>query len=59
MPDYLRDLPVGSVAAWYRRLADLFGTTRVGGQVSLASLFLRTYLDNRNPNSTFYFAPRN
>ena len=58
MPDYLKNLPVDQVAAWYRRLADRIGQERVQGRVPYASLMLRTYLDNRAPNETYRFYAR-
>lgn len=53
MPDYLAGLPEQQVAAWYRRLADRMGQQRIGRQEPLAAIFLRHWLDNRDPNSTF------
>jgi hypothetical protein len=55
MSDYLASLPVQRVAAWYRRLADRIGRERIRGQTPLASTFLRHWLDNRDPRSTFRF----
>src|SRR5262245_37728835 len=55
MADYLASLPESRVAAWYRRLADRIGRERVDGQEPLAAIFLRHWLDNRDPNSTFEF----
>ncbi len=53
--DHLAALPVERVAGWYRRLADRIGRERVGGEEPLASVFLRQYLDNREPGSIFRF----
>ena len=58
MADYLRDLPVQAVAAWYRRLADAAGRGRVEGRKPYAAMFLRCWLDNRNPRGKFTFRPR-
>jgi len=55
MTDYLAGLPEPRVAAWYRRLAEKIAQTRIAGQEPLAALFLRHYLDNRDPASTFRF----
>ena len=55
MTDYLAGLPEPRVAAWYRRLAGKIAQTRVADQEPLAALFLRHYLDNRDPASTFQF----
>lgn len=68
MSDYLAPLPVDQVAAWYRRLAATIGSrtvadTGAGGQTvqrePLAAIFLRHYLDNRQPGSTFTFTAPN
>jgi hypothetical protein len=53
--DYLAALSVQQVAAWYRRLADQTSKKRIDGQEPLAAIFLRRWLDNRNPNSVFQF----
>jgi hypothetical protein len=55
MTDYLAGLPEPRVAAWYGRLAGKIAQTRVADQEPLAALFLRHYLANRDPASTFQF----
>ncbi|MDZ7637516.1 MAG: hypothetical protein U5J83_04605 [Bryobacterales bacterium] len=59
MSDYLAPLPPARVAAWYGRLADRIATERIPGvgttYVPLAAVFLREWLRNRNPTSTFRF----
>jgi hypothetical protein len=57
MTDHLASLPEAQVAAWYRRLADRMARELVDGQEPLASIFLRHWLDNRDPTSTFSFVP--
>lgn len=54
--DYLANLPETEVAAWYNRLADFFGKNKIQGQTPLASIFLKEYLKNRNPKTTFRFS---
>lgn len=56
--DYLAHLPVATVAAWYRRLADLFANRKVNGEVPYASILLRHWLDNRDPKSVLLIEPR-
>lgn len=58
MADYLKDLPVDQVAAWYRRLADSVASKKVEGKEPYASILLRHYLDNRDPKSSFAIEPR-
>jgi len=55
MSDYLAPLAEPQVAAWYRRLADRIGREKIDGQEPMASIFLRHWLDNRDPASTFRF----
>lgn len=57
MSDFLAPLPVAQVAGWYRRLADRIAQERVGVNEPLSSIFLRHWLDNRDPRSTFRFVP--
>jgi len=57
MSDILRTYPVTEVAAWYRRLANRIGQERVNGQEPLSAQFLRHYVDNRDPDSTYSPAP--
>lgn len=58
MADHLASLPVGRVAAWYRRLADATGQRRVEGQEPYSAMLLRHWLDNRDPRSTFRLPAR-
>lgn len=58
MADYLSEVPVRQVAAWYRRVADRAATRLVNGETPYASILLRHWLDNRNPKSTFTIRPR-
>ena len=55
--DHLAPLPETRVAAWYRRLADRIGREQIAGHDPLAAQFLRYWLDNRDPTSTFRFQP--
>ena len=55
MTDYLAELPVQEVVAWYKRLADAVAERKINGQEPLASLFLRTWLTNRSPKYTLVF----
>lgn len=57
MTDHLAPLPEAQVATWYRRLADRMAREQIGGQEPLGALFLRHWLDNRDPTSTFQFQP--
>ena len=57
MSDILRTYPVTEVAAWYRRLANRIGQERINGQEPLSAQFLRHYVDNRDPDSTYSPAP--
>lgn len=58
MADYLKDLPIVQVAAWYRRLANSVAGKLVEGKEPYASILLRHYLDNRDPKSSFAIEPR-
>lgn len=58
MTDHLKALPIDRVAAWYRRLAAMVGQKKVSGAEPYASVLLRHYLDNRDPNSTFTIEAR-
>jgi hypothetical protein len=53
--DYLASLPEAQVAGWYRRLADRVAREKIDGKDPLAAIFLRHWLDNRDPKSTFEF----
>jgi hypothetical protein len=53
--DVLKKYPVDQVAAWYRRLADGWQQKTPELQPSLASVFLKTWLDNRNPSASIPF----
>jgi hypothetical protein len=62
MSDHLAPLPPAQVAAWYGRLADRIALERIPGVGSsshepLAAIFLRHWLANRDPQSTFHFDP--
>jgi hypothetical protein len=57
MTDHLSKLPPKQVADWYRRLADKVSKKKINGQEPLSAIFLRTWLDNRNPNYTLVFQP--
>lgn len=53
--DVLKEHPVDRVAAWYRRLADGWQRNAPDLQPSLAAVFLRTWLDNRDPSAQIPF----
>ena len=55
MTDYLAELSVQEVAAWYKRLADSISEKKINGQEPLASLFLKTWLSNRSAKYTLVF----
>ena len=53
--DVLKEYPVEQVAAWYGRLADGWSRNMPELQPALAGLFLKTWLENRNPSATIAF----
>lgn len=53
--DFLATLPVDEVANWYMRAAEYAGKERIGGQIPLASAFLKKYLTNRNKKTIYRF----
>lgn len=55
MTDYLAELNVQEVAAWYNRLAASVSKEKINGQEPLSSLFLRTWLKNRSRKYTLMF----
>jgi hypothetical protein len=57
MTDYLSKLPPKQVADWYHRLADSVSKNKINGQEPLSAIFLRTWLNNRNPKYTLVFQP--
>lgn len=57
MSDPLAEVPEKQLAEWYRRLADLIGQEQIDGRKPLASIFLKHWLDNRDPASTLQFQP--
>ena len=57
MVDYLAKLPEMDVAAWYGRLAQVISAKTVDGSPALAPMLLQHWLNNRDPTSTFKFAP--
>jgi hypothetical protein len=59
MSDVLANLPPAKVAAFYARLADAVDANKGALDVSLAALFMRQWLANRDPKATFkYDAPQ-
>lgn len=55
MTDYLAELNVQEVAAWYNRLAASVSKEKINGQEPLSSLFLKTWLKNRSRKYTLMF----
>ena len=57
-PDYLEDLNDQELAQWFYRAADKALQIEVDGQPSMAGIFLKKYLDNRDPNYVFVLDAR-
>lgn len=57
MTDHLSKLSPKQVAGWYLRLADSVSRKEINGQEPLSAIFLRTWLNNRNPKYTLVFQP--
>ncbi len=55
MKDVLADLSPLELSAFYYRLADIVEKNRGDLKMSLAALFMRHWLENRDPKSTFNF----
>lgn len=53
--DHLKGLSVDRVAAWYRRLAEAWAKNMPDLQPALAGVFLRTWVDNRDPKANIEF----
>jgi hypothetical protein len=53
--DVLKNLNTTELANFYRRIADIVENNRGSLKTSLAAKFMRHWLDNRDPNSTFEF----
>jgi hypothetical protein len=55
MKDVLADLSPPELSAFYSRLANSVDKNRGDLKISLAALFMRYWLKNRNPRNTFKF----
>lgn len=55
MTDVLSTLKPPELAAFYRRVADAVDSNRGKLEISLAALFMRHWLENRDPAATFQF----
>lgn len=55
--DFLAPLPVNDVANWYYRAAEFAAKEKIKGQVPLASVLLKKYLNNRNGKTLYRFSP--
>lgn len=56
--DYLASLSLPQLAAWYKRLANDIGQRTLLGQEPLAAVFLKKWLENKNPKATYGFTAR-
>jgi hypothetical protein len=54
-PDHLKDRSVAEVANWYRRLAEAWNKGTPELKPALAGTFLRSWVDNRNPQAKIDF----